>query len=260
MGVTENGALADGGARVTRPLASTDPRAGDTMKHKTRLIVLGRQGAGKGTQCARLAARLSVPHISTGDLFRAEAANGTDLGRRVAAHLDAGSLVPDAVVLDLVAARLGNTSAREAGYLLDGFPRTLPQGEALFEVLGARAADVAVELHVPTSVVLPRLAARRVCQECGATFSVPAGADEITRCPRCGGPVTRRSDDTDAAIARRLAAYDRESGPLLVWLDELGLLVRVEGVGPPDEVHLGLLEAVRSRVPELDVDYGPAPN
>ncbi len=230
------------------------------MKHRTRLIVLGRQGAGKGTQCARLAARLSVPHISTGDLFRAEAANGTDLGHQVAAHLDAGSLVPDAVVLDLLAARLGNTAAREAGYLLDGFPRTLAQGQALFEVLGARAADVAVELHVPTSVVLPRLAARRVCQKCGATFSVPEGAAEITRCPRCGGPVTRRSDDTDAAIARRLAAYDHESAPLLVWLDQLGLLVRVEGVGDPDEVHQRLVDTVGTRVPELDADCAPPPS
>lgn len=227
------------------------------MKHRTRLIVLGRQGAGKGTQCARLAARLSVPHISTGDLFRAEAADGTELGRRVAAHLDAGSLVPDPVVLDLVAARLGNTSAREAGYLLDGFPRTLPQGQALFEVLGARAADVAVELHVPTSIVLPRLAARRVCQGCGATFSVAAGEEEITKCTQCGGTVTRRSDDTDEAIARRLAAYDRESGPLLAWLDEMGLLIQVDGVGDPDDVHRRLVQAVRSRVPELD-DDGPS--
>ncbi len=242
-----------------RPLASTDPRAGETMKHRTRLIVLGRQGAGKGTQCARLAARLSVPHISTGDLFRAEAANGTDLGQEVAAHLDAGSLVPDAVVLDLLAARLGNTAAREAGYLLDGFPRTLAQGQALFEVLGARAADVAVELHVPTSIVLPRLAARRVCQQCGATYSVPTGTAEITQCPRCGGQVTRRSDDTDAAIARRLAAYDRESAPLLTWLDQLGLLVRVEGEGDPDEVHHRLVDTVRTRVPELEADCGPGP-
>lgn len=241
---------------MTEPFASADPTAGETMKHRTRLIVLGRQGAGKGTQCARLASRLSIPHISTGDLFRAEAAHGTELGQRVAAHLDAGSLVPDAVVLDVVAARLGNASAREAGYLLDGFPRTLPQGQALFEVLGARAADVAVELHVSTSVVLPRLAARRVCQECGATFSVAADGTEITRCPRCGGLVTRRSDDTDVAIARRLAAYDRESGPLLAWLDEIGLLVRVDGVGEPDEVHRRLLNAVRARVPDLDVDDG----
>lgn len=225
-------------------------------RHGTRLIVLGRQGAGKGTQCARLAGRLSVPHISTGDLFRAEAADGTDLGRQVAVHLDAGSLVPDALVLDLVAARLGNAAAREAGYLLDGFPRTLPQGQALFEVLGAGAAHVAVELHVPTRIVLPRLAARRVCQDCGATFSVPAGAAEVTRCPRCGGKVTRRSDDTDEAIATRLAAYDRESGPLLNWLDEMGLLVRVDGVGDPDDVHHRLLDAVCARVPELDDDNG----
>lgn len=224
------------------------------MTRSIRLIVLGRQGAGKGTQCARLAARLAVPHISTGDLFRAEAAQGTALGREVAVHLDTGSLVPDALVLDLVANRLGNAEAREAGYLLDGFPRTLAQGQALFEVLGIGAADVAVELHVPTDVVLPRLAARRVCQDCGTNFSVPAGSAEITECPNCGGKVTRRSDDTDEAIARRLAAYDRESAPLLTWLEERGLLVRVDGVGDPDEVHRRLLSAVRSRVPELGDD------
>ncbi|HWH34530.1 MAG TPA: nucleoside monophosphate kinase [Acidimicrobiales bacterium] len=222
------------------------------MTSSIRLIVLGRQGAGKGTQCARLAARLAVPHISTGDLFRAEAAKGSDVGRQVAAHLDAGSLVPDDLVLDLVATRLGNRQARQAGYLLDGFPRTLVQGQTLFEVLGTSAADVAVELHVPTSVVLPRLAARRVCQDCGTNYSVPDGAEEITQCPKCGGKVTRRSDDTDEAIARRLAAYDRESGPLLDWLDGLGLLVRVDGVGDPDDVHRRLLAAVRSRVPGVD--------
>jgi adenylate kinase len=221
-------------------------------EHRTRLIVLGRQGAGKGTQCARLAARLSVPHISTGALFRIEVARGTDLGRRAGAFLDAGALVPDELVIDLVATHLGSTEARAAGYLLDGFPRTLAQGQALFEVLGERAADVAVELHVPTSVVLPRLAARRVCQECGATSTAAPGDPETTICSICGGPVGRRTDDTDEAIQRRLADYDRESGPLLEWLEGRGLLVRVDGVGEPDVVHHRLLDAVRSRVPVID--------
>ncbi|MDQ3354905.1 MAG: nucleoside monophosphate kinase [Actinomycetota bacterium] len=222
------------------------------MDHRTRLIVLGRQGAGKGTQCARLAARLSVPHISTGDLFRAEAAKGTELGLRAAVYFDAGSLVPDELVLDLVALHLGTEEARAAGYLLDGFPRTLPQGQALFEVLGKRALDVAVELHVPTSVVLPRLAARRVCKDCGATSQAGADDPETTRCRLCGGTVGRRTDDTDEAIQRRLATYDQESGPLLEWLDNLGLLVRVDGVGEPDAVHHRLLDAVRDRVPAID--------
>ncbi len=222
------------------------------MLHRTRLIVLGRQGAGKGTQCARLAARLSVPHVSTGDLFRAEAADGTEIGRRAAAYLDAGALVPDDLVLDLVAGRLGGPDARALGYLLDGFPRTLAQGQALFEVLGSGAADIAVELHVPTSVVLPRLAARRVCQDCGANSRAGPGDPDVTKCDQCGGTVTRRTDDTDEAIHRRLATYDRESRPLLDWLDDRDLLVRVDGVGDPDVVHQRLLDAVRNRIPAID--------
>lgn len=224
------------------------------MWHRTRLIVLGRQGAGKGTQCARLAVRLSVPHISTGDLFRSEAANGTELGRLAATYLDAGRLVPDGVVLDVVARRLGSPEVRSAGYLLDGFPRTLAQGQALFEVLGAGAADVAVELHVPASVVLPRLAARRVCRDCAATSSARPGEPEVDVCVRCGGKVGRRTDDTDEAIRRRLEAYDRQSGHLLRWLDDRGLLVRVDGVGDPDVVHQRLLEAVSERLPVFDDD------
>lgn len=222
------------------------------MLHRTRLIVLGRQGAGKGTQCARLAARLSIPHVSTGDLFRAEAARGTRLGQEAATYLDAGRLVPDEMVLDLVATRLACDDARTAGYLLDGFPRTLAQGLALFEVLGKLAADLAVELHVPTSVVLPRLAARRVCQDCGATSSASPNQPASSTCGVCGGTVTRRTDDTDEAIARRLATYDRESGPLLAWFNDLGLLVRVDGVGDPDVVHRRLLDVVRTRIPAID--------
>ena len=218
-------------------------------RHRVRLIVLGRQGAGKGTQCARLAACLDVPHISTGDLLRAEAAAATELGRRAQAYLDDGRLVPDELVLDLVARRLGSSAARSEGYLLDGFPRTLAQGQALFEVLGRGAADVAVELHVPTSVVLPRLAARRVCRGCGATSSARPGDPEIGVCACCGDEVARRTDDTDQAIRRRLAAYERQAGPLLDWLDRQAMLLRIDGVGPPEVVHRRLLDAVRARVP-----------
>ncbi|MGI9118950.1 MAG: adenylate kinase family protein [Acidimicrobiales bacterium] len=229
------------------------------MDHRTRLIVLGRQGAGKGTQCARLAACLSVPHVSTGELFRAEAATGTDLGRRAVEYLDAGRLVPDEIVLDVVARRLGSPDARSAGYLLDGFPRTLCQGRALFDMLGAAAADVAVELHVPTCVVLPRLAARRVCQGCGATSSASPGGPDITSCRECGGTVARRTDDTDAAINRRLADYEQESSPLLAWLEDTGLLIRVDGVGDPDEVHHRMLGAVQARVPVAHANGGGVP-
>jgi adenylate kinase len=214
-----------------------------------RLIVLGRQGAGKGTQCARLATHLGVPHISTGDLFRAAIADNTPIGEKAKSFVDRGALVPDELVLDVVAAHLGGVEARRAGYLLDGFPRTLAQGQALFEVLGASAADLAVEIDVRTDDVLPRLSARRVCRDCGAVTSAP-DAEEVS-CPQCNGIAARRDDDTDEAIARRLALYDEQSGPLLVWLADQGILVTVDGIGGPDDVFGRVCSAVEPRLARL---------
>jgi adenylate kinase len=215
-----------------------------------RLIVLGRQGAGKGTQCGRLAAHLGIPHISTGDLFRAAIAARTELGLQAKEFVDQGALVPDDLVIDLVADQLGGTTARRSGYLLDGFPRTRAQGQALFEVLGAGAADLAVEIDVPTRAVLPRLAARRVCRDCGAVSSAPDGVTHHLAC-ECGGIAERRADDTEEAIARRLALYDEESGPLLLWLHAEGLLVTVDGLGSPDAVFERLVTAVDPRLARL---------
>jgi adenylate kinase len=191
-----------------------------------RLVVLGRQGAGKGTQCRRLAEVLGLRHVSTGDLFRAEMGTGSVLGRAVARYVTAGELVPDGVVLDVVATNLGAAAARAEGYLLDGFPRTLAQGQALFEVLGAGAVDLALEIEVPVDVVVGRLAARG------------------------------RADDHPDAIERRLALYDQQAGPLLVWLDALGLLETVDGRGAPDGVHERILATVDRRVPAARVAVG----
>ena len=213
-----------------------------------KVIVLGRQGAGKGTQCVRLAAHLGVPHISTGDLFRAAIAEGTPFGRRAQEYVNRGALVPDDLVIDLVAAHIGSADARQKGYLLDGFPRTLAQGQALFEVLGAGAADLAVELDVATEDVLPRLAMRRVCADCGSTTTADV---EVVPCAECGGAATRRADDTDEAIAHRLALYDQQAGPLLVWLADQGLLVTVDGLGSPDAVFDRLARAVEPRLARL---------
>src|SRR3954471_5584214 len=131
-----------------------------------RMLVLGRQGAGKGTQCERLAARMSVPHISTGDVLRAAVRDGTPLGRRAGEFMDAAQLVPDELILDVVSARLSEPDAA-AGFVLDGFPRTLAQGQALFDLLGEDPIDVAVDLDVPEDLVVARIAARRVCGDCG---------------------------------------------------------------------------------------------
>lgn len=226
--------------------------AGSGRQSAPRLIVLGRQGAGKGTQCARLAARLDIPHLSTGDLFRAEITSGTELGCVVDRYVAAGELVPDDIVLDVVAARLGDNAQRARGYLLDGFPRTEAQAQALFEVLGADAAELAVEIDVPAEDVLPRLASRRMCVECGTVTNLhtesPTG-----RCPICRGFLERRADDHPDAIARRLAVYDQQAPPLLGWLRDQGLLVTVDGRGDPDEVHERVVQAVVSRAPALRV-------
>jgi adenylate kinase len=216
------------------------------MEHGPRLIILGRQGAGKGTQCALLSERLGIPHVSTGDVLRAEVAAGTELGSEVGSYLRGGSLVPDSLMLDLVARRIGTPEAQDTGYLLDGFPRTLAQVRALLDLLGRDVVDLAVEIHVPSDVVRPRLAARRVCRGCGLVTTATSGDDTTTACPNCGGVLARRDDDTDAAIERRLALYDEKTGPLLVWLDSQGLLVTVDGAGAPAEVLSRLVEVVGS--------------
>ena len=220
-----------------------------------KLIVLGRQGAGKGTQCTRLAQSLGVPHVSTGDLFRAEIKSGSALGRELDSYVSSGALVPDEVVLDVLASRLGDRTARARGYLLDGFPRTLAQGQALFEVLGADAADLAVEIDVPRAVVEERLLARRICGDCGTITAVVDGAP-ASPCDDCGGELVRRDDDTPEAIARRLDLYDEQALPLLTWLDSQGILASVDGRGRPDDVHDRLVAAVADRLPHLRVRAG----
>jgi adenylate kinase len=188
---------------------------------------------------------MGVKHLSTGDLFRDEVAAGTPLGKRVAGCLEAGILVPDELVLDVVTTAL---AAAPEGYLLDGFPRNLAQATALLDAAGDDALDVAIELVVPSAVVLPRLAARRVCSNCGATYVTPEGGPEITTCRICGGRVARRADDTKAAIRRRLAAYDEQTKPLLIWLADRGLLLSVDGVAAPDVVHERVAVALRNRL------------
>jgi adenylate kinase len=198
---------------------------------------------------------LGVPHLSTGDLFRDEVAAGTPLGRRVAGFLEIGELVPDEAVLDVVALAL---AAAPQGYLLDGFPRNLAQATALLDLAGDDALDVTVELVVPSSVVLPRLAARRVCGSCGEIYVTPEGGPEITTCRVCGGRVARRADDTKPAIRRRLAAYDEQTRPMLLWLADRGLLVSVDGVAEADVVHERVVTALQSRLAPVGLLDAPS--
>src|SRR4051812_24637612 len=214
------------------------------MMDSARLLVLGRQGSGKGTQCLRLARQFNVPHVSSGDVLRAAVHASTDLGKAAQRYMVAGELVPDPLISGAVAQRLAEPDARDRGFVLDGYPRTVAQARTLFELLGSSVVDAAINLDVPARTVLHRLAARRVCQSCG-TVAVAASGQAVMACAACGGEAIQRDDDTPTAIARRLALYEEETRPLLNWLDERDLLVNVDGVGTPDEVARRVTSALR---------------
>jgi adenylate kinase len=212
-----------------------------------RLIILGKQGAGKGTQCVRLSRHYVVPHISTGDMFRAAVKSRAELGEKAKEYMDAGELVPDEVVMGLVAERLSLDDTKARGFVLDGFPRTVHQAKGLAKLLAPDEIDLVVNLEVPTEVVLRRLASRRVCIDCGANYSVDSPPRLNWTCDICGGEVVQREDDTEAAIRRRLDLYERETRPLVDWYAERDLLAVVDGVGDPDEVTADLVRAVDQR-------------
>ena len=209
-----------------------------------RLVLLGRQGAGKGTQCVRLSRHYVVPHISTGDMLRSAVREGTEFGRKAKEYMDAGELLPDDVIVGIVDERLMLDDTRARGFVLDGFPRTVAQATSLLEILQPRGLDMAVNLDVPRDAVLARLAARRVCSDCGANYSVDARPRHDWTCDVCGGDVIQRADDTEEAITRRLDLYERETSPLIAWFDERNLLVEVDGVGDPDVVSDRLVKVV----------------
>jgi adenylate kinase len=209
-----------------------------------RLIVLGRQGAGKGTQCVRLSRHYVVPHISTGDMLRAAVREGTEFGRRAKEFMDAGDLLPDDVIVGIIDERLEKDDTRTRGFILDGFPRTVSQADSLLSITEPRGIDLAVNLEVPVDVVLARLAARRVCTDCGANYSVDEPPKYPWTCDICGGEVVQRADDTEEAIRRRLDLYERETSPLVAWFEERDLLEEVDGMGDPDEVTARLIRAI----------------
>ena len=217
------------------------------MSDGVRLIVFGRQGAGKGTQASRLAERYGVPHVSTGDMLRAAAAAGTEFGLRAKEYMDAGQLLPDDVMLGVVEERLGQPDAAR-GWLLDGFPRTPGQAAGLDAMLGDAGPDLALDLDVPEAVVIDRISARRVCSGCGAIYSLAAPPASGWTCDKCGAEVVQRDDDTEDAVRQRLAAYASQTEPLLAWFAERDLLVTVDGVGDPDEVAARIVAAIDARL------------
>jgi len=209
--------------------------------------MLGRQGAGKGTQCVRLSRHYVVPHIATGDMLRAAVRSGTPFGLRAKQYMDRGDLLPDDVMIGIVAERLSQDDARTRGYVLDGFPRTVGQAEALTDLTTRKPLDVVVDLVVPPELVLRRLVARRTCETCGAIYSTVAPPRLDWICDIDGGAVVQRDDDTEDAIARRLDLYETQTRPLVEFYESRGQLESVDGVGEPDEVLTRLVEAIDSR-------------
>jgi adenylate kinase len=212
------------------------------------LVVLGKQGAGKGTQCDRLAALYGVPHVSTGDMLRAAVKADSALGREVAAVLNSGALVSDELVIRLVAERFAAPDAA-AGALLDGFPRNLAQAQALDQLLGEGGLRMCINLDVPIERATQRLSSRRVCQDCGTIYRDTDPSALSGTCAKCGGHVVQRDDDRPEAIRRRLETYERDTAPLLDFYRARGVLVTVDGDRAPDEVTASIEAAIGARDP-----------
>ena len=203
-----------------------------------RLILLGPPGAGKGTQAVRIAERHHIPHISTGDILRANVRDGTDLGAQAKGYMDAGDLVPDELIIAMVGERIAQPDAAD-GFLFDGFPRTVPQAEALAQLLAERdePLDAVLRLAVDEREIVTRITGRRTCSGCGRIFHVlydPPTSDNV--CDDCNGPLVQRDDDTEDVVLNRLEVYASQTEPLEHFYWERGLLRDVEAVGPPDEV------------------------
>jgi len=212
-----------------------------------RLVLLGKQGAGKGTQATRIAEHYEVDHLSTGDLFREAAAAGTAEGLDAKAFMDRGDLVPDETVVAVVEQQLGSGDRIARGFVLDGFPRTRRQAEELHRILDDRPLDLALDLDVPTEIVLHRIAGRRVCSECGTVYHVDHPPTTDWTCDVCGGSVVHRDDDTEAAVMRRLELYEIETLPVIQFYRRTGALAHVDGSGESDEVFKKLVETVELR-------------
>ena len=220
------------------------------MSRGPRVVLLGKQGAGKGTQAARLAEHYGIPHVSTGELLRAAAAAGTEFGKKAEQYMNRGELVPDAVVFGLLAEQVAAGGRVEDGFVLDGFPRTDTQAVELERVLNAQShpLDLAINLDVSTEIVLDRIAGRRVCENCGATYHVNLPPKQDWTCDECGGKVVQRADDTEDAVMRRLELYEQETVPIIDYYRKLGKLEVVDGEGDGDDVFKRLVTAVDSRL------------
>jgi adenylate kinase len=211
-----------------------------------RVVLVGPPGAGKGTQAQFLASHLSIPKISTGDIFRDNVSHGTALGRRAQAYMERGDLVPDEVTIAMVTDRLADEDA-QAGFLLDGFPRNVPQAETLKKMLLAwdTRLDVVLELVVDDDEVVRRLSGRRTCRQCGRIWHMSFDPPQVAGvCDDCGGELFQRDDDREATIRHRLEVYQEQTSPLVSFYADEGTLLGLDATGPVDEITERALSAL----------------
>ena len=203
-----------------------------------KIIMLGAPGAGKGTQAEKLAEKYSIPHISTGDIFRANIKNGTELGKKAKTYMNVGALVPDDLVVDLVVDRFKNPDCAN-GYVLDGFPRTIPQAEALDAALMeiGETVDFAINVEVPDEKIINRMSGRRTCVGCGATYHIKYNPTKVEGiCDNCGEKLILRDDDMPETVKNRLSVYHAQTQPLIDFYNKKDILAVVDGTKDMDDV------------------------
>ena len=206
-----------------------------------KIVLLGAPGAGKGTQATKIAEKYGITHISTGDIFRKNLKEGTPVGLKAKAYIDKGQLVPDEVTCEIVAERLKESDCKN-GFMLDGFPRNVFQAEALDKM---SEIDLVLNIAVELDKLMARLTGRRVCSKCGESYHVSTFAEK--RCPKCGGEIIQRADDTEETVGKRLGVYAEQTKPLIDYYSAKGKLESVDGMKPIDEVFAQLEKLLDSR-------------
>ena len=209
-----------------------------------RIIMLGAPGAGKGTQAKKIAEKYGIPHISTGDIFRANIKNGTELGKKAKTYMDQGALVPDELTCDLVMDRIQQDECKN-GFVLDGFPRTIPQAEALDAALKkiSQTMDYAIDVDVPDENIVKRMGGRRACLKCGATYHVVHAAPKVEGvCDTCGEKLVLRDDDKPETVQKRLEIYHDQTHPLIEYYEKKGVLHTVDGTQTMEDVFKNITD------------------